>query len=67
MRRVKQATYQRFITGPIPRFDDRRGGFSKLQRGEVVDMDTLNSSPQKTESMVDRMISKDPAQKERKG
>lgn len=41
MSKQNEASYERFITGPIPRFDDRNGGFSKLQRGEIIDLDNL--------------------------
>lgn len=35
MEKVRDPTYKRFITGPLHRFDDRNGAFSRLQRGEV--------------------------------
>lgn len=67
MSKVKKATYERFVTGPIPRFDDRNGGFSKLQRGEIIDPDKFGTAQEAVVSMVDRMISRDTSKKERKG
>ena len=35
MKKVKAPTYKRFITGPLQRFDERNGAFSRFQRSEV--------------------------------
>ena len=44
MGKVKKATYERYITDPIPRFDDRNGGFSKLIRGEIINLEKLSAT-----------------------
>lgn len=69
MRRQKPS-YERFMTGPILRFDDRNGGFSKLQRGEVriPDMHKVAGKPFATTSTIkDQVLRWDPSGKQRRG
>ena len=63
MAKVKEPTYKRFITGPLLRFDDRNGGFSRLQRGE------LNRSEKRTSTGIstDSVYHWDPERRVRKG
>ncbi len=63
MRKVKEPTYKRFITGPLLRFNDRNGGFSRLQRDEVP----KEEGQQAPGSVMDKLVHKDSSVKERKG
>jgi reductive dehalogenase len=67
MSRVKKATYERFITGPIPRFDDRNGGFSKLQRGEIIAPDDIGTTQKGAATVIERALSRDPTNKDKEG
>jgi reductive dehalogenase len=67
MGKRNEASYERFITGPIPRFDDRNGGFSKLQRGEVIDLDNIVTMQKGAATVIERALSRDPAGKGKKG
>lgn len=63
MSKVKEPTYKRFITGPLLRFNDRNGGFSRLQRDEVP----KEEGQQAPGSVMDKLVHKDSSVKERKG
>ena len=67
MSRVKKATYERFITGPIPRFDDRNGGFSKLQRGEIIAPDNIQTTQKGAATVIERALSRDPTKEDKEG
>jgi reductive dehalogenase len=58
MSKVKKATYEKYINGTIPRFDDRNGGFSKLIRGEIINKDKL-SAPEEKAILIDKLLSRD--------
>jgi len=59
MKWIKQPTYTSFITGPLQRFDDRNGGFSRFQRSEVAQ--------QEKRSFSDKFYHRDESKKSRKG
>lgn len=42
MSKLEEPTYKRFITGPLSRFDDRNGGFSRRRRQEIAQGDHPN-------------------------
>ncbi len=67
MSKQNEASYERFITSPIPRFDDRNGGFSKLQRGEIIDLDNLVTTQKSAATVIESALSRDPARKSKKG
>ncbi len=67
MSRVERATYERFITGPIPRFDDRNGGFSKLQRGEIPVPESIQTAQEGAATVIERALTRDPTKKDRDG
>ena len=67
MSRVKKATYEKFITGPIPRFDDRNGGFSKLQRGEIIAPDNIGTTQKGAATVIERALSRDPTKEDKEG
>lgn len=52
---MKNPTYKRFITGSLLRFDDRNGGFSRLQREEVPRPDEAKEGQKASYSVVDKL------------
>ena len=67
MSRVPKATHEKFITGPIPRFDDRNGGFSKLQRGEIIAPDNIQTTQKGAATVIERALSRDPTKEDKEG
>jgi reductive dehalogenase len=65
--KVKKATYEMFITGPVPRFDDRNGGFSKLQRGEIAAPDNLEKTGEGAGTVIERALTRDTTKEEMEG
>ena len=64
MSKLREPTYKRFITGPLLRFDDRNGGFSRLQRDEVPKTDEEQKA---SGSVMDKLLKRDSSEGERKG
>lgn len=67
MSKVKKATYKRYTTGPVPRFDDRNGGFSKLIRGEIINLEKLSATQKEKGIIIDKLLSRDPDGQVKKG
>ena len=67
MSRVTKATYERFITGPIPRFDDRNSGFSKLERGEIAAPDNIEKQKGGAATIIERALTRDTTLEEKDG
>jgi len=64
MSKLRNPTYKRFITGPLLRFDDRNGGFSRLERDEVHKTDEEQKA---SSTATDKLSQVDPSRAERKG
>jgi len=67
MGKRKSATYERFITGPIPRFDERNTAFSRVDRGELGEPSRITSTQRLSDSTVHQFLSMDPSREAREG
>lgn len=67
MGKVKKATYEKYITGPVRRFDDRNGGFSKLIRGEIVKLEKFGTTKKEQNITINELLSRDSTVQARKG
>jgi reductive dehalogenase len=67
VKQVENPTYEKFITGPLQRFDDRNSGFSRLERQALAKKEDSKNGPGSSRTATDKIIRGNASKQQRKG